>query len=73
MKKVKAIMGAVVRSALLLSPGVGFGFYAWNKATALISVMSALGLETIFLIAFSLAIVTRQVIRDKKNAADALE
>ena len=67
MKKVKIISGAILRSVLLLTPGIAFGWWAWNKAIALISIFAAVGLETVFLFVFSFITVTIQVWKEARD------
>ncbi len=73
MKKVKIIVGAILRGALIIAPGAAFGWWAWNKAMALIAILAAVGLETIFLFVFSFITVAVQARRDlkRKKAAEA--
>ena len=69
MKKVKIIVGAILRGALLVAPGVAFGWWAWNKAMALIAILAAVGVETLFLFVFSFitgAVQARRNLRRKK-------
>lgn len=73
MKKVKIIVGAIIVFALLMAPGVAFGWWAWNKAMALIAILAAIGVETLFLFVFSFITVAIQARRDlrRKKAAEA--
>lgn len=73
MKKVKIIVSAILRGALLVAPGVAFGWWAWNKAMALIAILAAVGVETLFLFVFSFITVAVQARTDlkQKKAADA--
>ena len=73
MKKVKIIVGAILRGALLVAPGVAFGWWAWNKAMALIAILAAVGVETLFLFVFSFITVAIKARRDllRKKAAEA--
>lgn len=75
MKKVKIIVGAIIVFALLMAPGVAFGWWAWNKAMALIAILAAVGVETLFLFVFSFITVAIQARRDlrRKKAAEADE
>ena len=67
MKKVKIIVGAILRGALLIAPGAAFGWWAWNKAMALIAILAAVGVETVFLFVFSFITVAIQARRDLKK------
>ena len=67
MKKVKIIVGAILRCALLLAPGVAFGWWAWCKAPALIAILAAVGVETLFLFVFSFISVAAQARRDLRR------
>ena len=73
MKKVKIIVGAILRGALLVAPGVDFGWWAWNKAMALIAILAAVGVEPLFLFVFSFITVAIKARRDllRKKAAEA--
>lgn len=67
MKKIKVIVGAILRGALLLAPGVGAGFYFWGKAPAFIAILATLGLEAVVLFLWSIITVTVQTYRDEKK------
>lgn len=70
MKKVKIIVGAILRGALLLAPGAAFGWWAWLNAMPLIAILAAVGVETLFLFVFSfiaVAIQARNDLRRKKE------
>lgn len=72
MKKVKIIVGAILRGALLVAPGVALGWWAWNKTMALIAILAAVGVETLFLFAFSFIVVAVQARNDlKRKEAEA--
>lgn len=73
MKKVKIIVGAILRGALLIAPGAVFAWWAWDKAMALIAILAAVGAETLFLLVFSFFSVAVQVRRElrRKKAAEA--
>lgn len=63
MKKVKIIVGALLRGALLLAPGAAFGWWAWPQTSALLAILAAVGVETLFLIIFSFISVAFQAWR----------
>lgn len=67
MKKVKFIVAAIIRGTLLLAPGVLFGWWAWSKAAALIAILAAVGVETLFLFVFSFISVAIQARKDLKH------
>lgn len=69
MKKVKVIVGAILRGALLFVPGALFGWWAWSKTAALIAILAAVGVETLFLFAFSFITVAIQARKDLKRQA----
>ena len=74
MKKVKIIVGAILRGALLIAPGALFGWWAWSKAAALIAILASVGVETLFLFAFSFIAVAIQARKDlKRQAAEEAE
>ena len=73
MKKVKIIVGAIIRFALLVAPGAAMGWWAWSKAPALIAILAAVGVETLFLLVFSfitVAVQARRDLRRKKKASE---
>ena len=67
MRKVKIIVGAILRGALLVAPGAAFGWWAYGKAMALIAILAAVGVETLFLFVFSFITVAVQARRDLKR------
>ncbi len=67
MKKLKIIVGAILRGALLIGPGAAFGWWAWNKVPALFAILAAVGVETLFLFVFSFITVAAQARRDLKR------
>lgn len=71
MKKIKIIVAAILRGALLLSPGVVFYLWQWGKVSALVNILAAIGLESLFLMIFSFIAVAINVAREKagKRAA----
>lgn len=73
MKKVKIIVSAILRGALLVAPGVAFGWWAYGKTMALIAILAAVGVETLFLFVFSFITVAVQARCDlkRKKAAEA--
>jgi len=73
MKKVKIIVGSILRGALLVAPGAAFGWWAWHKVMALIAILAAVGVETLFLFVFSFIAVAAQARRDlqRKKAVEA--
>lgn len=80
MKKLKVLTGAIVRGALLLSPGVIWTIWQWHSTPALINFLAAVGVETLFLLAFTFVAVsiqaykkTREAKQEKANEAESLE
>ena len=73
MQKVKIIVGALLRFALLVAPGVAFGWWAWNKAMALIAILASVGVETLFLFVFSFIAVTVQARSDLRRKKAEVE
>lgn len=68
MKKLRIFAAAVIRGALLLSPGVAFSIWQWHSTTALINILAAVGLETLFLLAFVFISVIGKAVQ--KNIKD---
>lgn len=73
MKKLKIIVAAIVRGALLLAPGAAYLWWIWGKVAALVAILAAVGLETLWLIAFSFVVVFVQTWRDRKKQPEASE
>lgn len=74
MKKLRIFAAAVIRGALLLTPGVAFSIWQWHSTTALINILAAVGLETLFLLVFVFITVTIQAYRaEKKSRMEELE
>lgn len=74
MKKIKVIVAAILRGALIMAPGAAFFWWAWGKVPALFSILAATGLESVFLLLFSIVILGvkgAREIRDKKEEATA--
>lgn len=67
MKKVKIIVGAILRGTLIIAPGAAFAWWAWNKAMALIAILAAVGVETLFLVAFTFITVAVETARKVKQ------
>lgn len=68
MKKVKIIVAAIVRGALLIAPGTAFAVWQWGKVSALVNILAAVGLETGFLLIFSFIVVAIRVARERAHA-----
>ena len=49
MKKLKRIVGAILRIAFYLAPGVGFALWQWHQCKPLINILAAVGVESLFL------------------------
>lgn len=73
MKKLKIIVAAIVRGALLLAPGAAYLWCIWGTVAALVAILAAVGLETLWLIAFSFVVLFVQAWRDRKKEAEAAE
>lgn len=73
MKKIKIIVAAILRGSLLISPGTAFAVWQWGKVSALINILAAVGLETVFLLVFSFIVVAIRVARDEARKRDATE
>lgn len=68
MRKLKTIAAAIVRAALLLSPGIGFAFWFWQMLDPIINILAAVGFETLFLLVFVFISVTIQAYKTEKTA-----
>lgn len=73
MKKLKIIVAAILRGVLILSPGAAYLWWLWGKVAALVAILAAVGLETLWLIAFSFVVLFVQAWRDRKKEAEAAE
>ena len=62
MKKIKIIV-----SAILLTPGVAFSWWAWGKVPALISILASAGVEAVFLFIFAFIVVAIRAAKDLKE------
>ena len=69
MKKIKIFTAAVVRGALILAPGVIFFFWQWGKVSSLVNILAAVGLETLFLLVFSVVKVGIDVARKQSKSS----
>lgn len=67
MKKIKIIVSAILRGALLLTPGAAFSWWAWGKAPALISILATVGVEAVFLFIFAFIVVAIRAAKDLKE------
>lgn len=70
MKKIKFIVAAIIRGTLLLTPGVAFAIWQWSKVSALVNILAAVGLESIFLFLFAFLKVALDVAQKRVAAAD---
>lgn len=70
MKRIKFIVAAIVRGTLLISPGTAFAVWQWGKVSALVNILAAVGLETLFLIVFAYFKVLNDLAR-KKNEQES--
>ncbi|MDE6243764.1 MAG: hypothetical protein K2M14_07125 [Muribaculaceae bacterium] len=67
MNKIKIIVSAILRGALLLTPGAAFCWWAWSKAPAIISVLATVGTEAMFLFIYAFIVVAIRAAKDLKN------
>ena len=70
MKKLKVIVGALLRGALLLVPGAACAWWAWGKAPALIAVLASVGVEPVFLFVFAFVLFTVKAVADMRAKRD---
>lgn len=73
MKKMKIIVSAILRAALLVAPGAAFGWWACTRTMALIAILAAVGAEILFLFVFSIIAIAVQARCDlrRKKAEEA--
>ena len=67
MKKLKVIAAAIVRGALILSPGVAYLWWQWGKVAAMVAILAAIGLEALCCIVIAFAALVIQVWRQQKT------
>lgn len=67
MKKIKIIVGAIMRTAFIIAPGVAFGWWFWDAVPAIIDLLAAVGLEAFWLLLFSFISVFVQTWKERKN------
>ena len=76
MKKIKHIVAAIIRGAIILTPGAVFLWWSWSKVSALIAILAALGCEfvTCVIIAYIAAVAAQiKAHHDmKKEAAEEI-
>lgn len=73
MKKIKIIVGAILRGALVVAPGIASAWWAWGKAPALIAILAAVGIEFLWLLVFSFFTVAVQTWRNRKKQTEETE
>lgn len=73
MKKIKIIVGAILRSALVIAPGIASGWWFWGKAPALIAILAAVGVEFLWLLVFSFLTIAVQTWRNHKERTEEPE
>lgn len=73
MKKIKIIVAAILRGALLVIPGTAFAVWQWGKVSTLVNILAAVGLETVFLLIFSFIVVAIRVARDEAKKKEESE
>lgn len=73
MKKIKLVVTAILRLVLLVVPGAAYLWWIWGKVAALVTILAAVGLETLWLVAFSFGVVFVQTWRDRKKSGKASE
>lgn len=72
MKKVKTSVGALLRGAVLLSPGLIAAMFFWHHAPALISILAAVAVELICLVVWAFAVALITTYRADKADKDPL-
>lgn len=77
MKKIKNIVSAILRGALVLAPGAVLLWWLWSKVAVSVAILAAFGLEMLWaiVITFILAVIEACHERRKKleaKKADAL-
>lgn len=73
MKKIKIIVGAILRGALVIAPGIASGWWFWGKAPALIAILAAVGVEFLWLIVYAFFTVALQTWRNRKTENEQAE
>lgn len=67
MKKIRFIIAGIIRGTLVLLPGLLCLWWLWAKVTALVAILASVGLETLWLIVLSFAVLTVQAWREHKK------
>ena len=67
MKKIKTIVAAILRGVVVLAPGATFLWWAWGKVSALFTILSSIGVESVYLFLFALVIVVVRAAKDMKE------
>ncbi len=73
MKKIKNIVAAIIRGALLITPGTAFAVWQWGKVSAMVNILAAVGLETLFLLLFTFFKVAYEVTRTRTQLSTEAE
>jgi predicted RND superfamily exporter protein len=73
MKKLKLIMGAVMRAIILLAPGAVFLSWAWSKVPAWFSILASIGIESIYLMLFAITVTVIQAAKNIKKEKEEAE
>lgn len=67
MKKIKVIVAAILRGAIILIPGAAFLHWAWTKVPAMFSILAAVGVETLYLLLFAFMVALVKAAKDLKK------
>jgi len=73
MRKLKIIVAAILRGSLVLAPGAVYLWWLWGKVAALVAILAAIGLETLWAIVFSFVVLTIKAWRDQRKETKAAE
>ena len=75
MKKIKTIVAAILRGVVVLAPGATFLWWAWGKVSTLFAILASIGIETIYLLFFTLIIMAIRAAKDmnEKKAEESAE
>lgn len=73
MRKLKIIVAAIIRGSLVLAPGAVYLWWLWGKVAALVAILAAIGLETLWAIVFSFVVLAIKAWRDQRKEVKAAE
>lgn len=68
MKKIKTVVGAILRAAFLFAPAFASAWYFWGKVQAIVNILAALGILALWLLLITLISVALAVAKENPDA-----